>query len=189
MAFPRTSTGSTAKCDRPRTRQAERGVTRLRCVAVTAAATLLVASAAGGADPELLPPERAFRFSVRGLDPATIEARFAIVDGYYLYRDKLKFALEPGAFAAPPVLPPGKVKDDPFFGSVETYRGEVVVRLALATAAPGSTVTVTAESQGCADLGVCYPPQRQNLSVALPRPGAGPGAPVEATPARKSWFN
>lgn len=155
---------------------------------VAAAATLLATSVAA-TEPELLPPERAFRFSVRGLDPSTIEARFAIVDGYYLYRDKLKFALAPGALAAPPSLPPGKVKDDPFFGTVETYRGEVVVRLALATAAPGSTVTVTAESQGCADLGVCYPPQRQNISVALPRAGAGPGAPIDATPARKSWFN
>jgi thiol:disulfide interchange protein DsbD len=171
-------------------RQAERGIERLRRIGVVAAAaTLLGTTVATGADPELLPPERAFRFSVRGLDPTTIEARFAIVDGYYMYRDKLKFALAPGTLAAQPSLPPGKVKDDPFFGPVETYRGEVVVRLALATAAPGSKVTVTAESQGCADIGVCYPPQRQNLSVALPPAGAGPGAPVEATPARKSWFN
>ena len=171
----------------PTPRRADGAIAFTRRVAT--AATLLVATVVAGAEPELLPAEHAFRYSVRALDPMTIEARFAIVDGYYLYRDKLKFALAPGALAAPPSLPPGKVKDDPFFGPVETYRGEVVVRLALAAAAPGSTVTVTAESQGCADLGVCYPPQRQNLSVALPRTGAGPGAPVEATPPRKSWFN
>jgi thiol:disulfide interchange protein DsbD len=91
--------------------------------------------------------------------------------------------------AAPPVLPPGKVKDDPFFGSVETYREQLVVRLALAAPAPGSTVTVTAESQGCADAGVCYPPQRQTITVALPAAGAGPGATVEAVPPKKGWFN
>ena len=147
------------------------------------------APGAGAQEPKLLEPERAFSFSVRPLDPATVEARFAVAPGYYLYRDKLKFALAPAALAAPPVLPPGKVKDDAFFGSVETYRGQLVVRLALAAPTPGSTVTVTAESQGCADIGVCYPPQRQTITVALPAAGAGPGAVVEAAPAKKGWFN
>jgi thiol:disulfide interchange protein DsbD len=150
---------------------------------------LLAAMTASAQEPKLLEPERAFSFSVRPLDPTTIEARFAIANGYYLYRDKLRFALEPGTLAAPPVLPPGKVKEDQFFGRVETYRGQVVVRLALATPAPGATVTVKAESQGCADLGVCYPPQAQKITVALPEAGAGPGAAVDAVPPKKRWFN
>ena len=44
---------------------------------------------------------------------------------------------------------------------------------------------MTAESQGCADIGVCYPPQLQKITVALPAAGAGPGAPVEAVPAEE----
>lgn len=150
-----------------------------------------VATAARAQQADLLPAEQAFRFSVRPLDPASVEARFKIVDGYYLYRDRLKFALDGAPLAAPPGLPPGKVKEDPFFGSVETYRGEVAVRLALpAPAPPGSKVTVTAESQGCAEtVGVCYPPQVQKVQVSLPAAGAGPGATVDATPPRKKWFN
>ena len=58
-------------------------------------------------------------------------------------------------------MPPGKVKEDAFFGNVETYRGKIAVRLPLDGAQPGDTVTVKAESQGCADAGVCYPPQVQ----------------------------
>ena len=73
------------------------------------------AAAAVAQEPELLPPERAFSFSVRALDPAVVEARFAIASGYYLYRDKLKFGLESGPLASPPVLPPGKLKEDQFF--------------------------------------------------------------------------
>ena len=150
-----------------------------------------VALPAGAQD--VLPAERAFAYSVRGLDPATVEARFAIAPGYYVYRDRLKFSVASGqvpvVLAAAPVLPPGKVKEDPFFGTVETYRGEVSVRLALAAPAPGGTLTVTAESQGCADLGICYPPQRQSLELTLPATGAGPGAPVEFAPAKKKWFN
>ncbi len=149
----------------------------------------MLAACAAAQEPKLLEPERAFAFSVRALDPATVEARFAIASGYYLYRDRVKFSLESGALAAAPILPPGKVKDDPYFGKVETYRGDLVVRLPLATPAPGAMVTVSAESQGCADIGVCYPPQRQKVTVALPAQGAGPGAPVDATPPKKRWFN
>ena len=80
------------------------------------------------------------------------------------------------------------MKEDPFFGKVETYRGELVVRLPLSTSAPGTKVNVSAESQGCADAGVCYPAQLQKLSVPLPAAGAGAGPLVEAAPAKRSWF-
>lgn len=160
----------------------------LRKAAVAAAVAVSLAGAASAQEPKLLEPERAFSFSVRALDPATVEARFAVASGYYLYRDKLRFSVEPGALGAPPLLPPGKMKEDQFFGKVETYRGQLVVRLALGAPAPGSTVIVKAESQGCADIGVCYPPQIQTVAVALPATGAGPGALVEAAPAKKSWF-
>ena len=141
------------------------------------------------AETKLLAPERAFAFSVQALDPKTIEARFAIADGYYLYRDKLGFSVEPGVLVTAPTLPPGKIKDDEFFGRVATYRGRLAVRLSLDKPAPGQKITVRAQSQGCADAGVCYPPQVQNITVALPDTGARPGPPVDATPARKSWFN
>ena len=136
---------------------------------------------------KLLPNERAFAFSARGVDERTVEARFVIAEGYYLYRDKLKFTVEPGRIGLA-ALPPGKVKEDQFFGKVETYRTQVVVRLPLEAAAPGQAVTISAESQGCADLGVCYPPQVQKVAVALPVAGGRPGMPVEAAP-RKAWFN
>ena len=148
----------------------------------------LTLGAAIAQTPDLLAPERAFSFSARPLDSTTVEARFAIAKGYYLYRDKLALSLEPGALAAPPVLPPGKIKQDEFFGKVETYRGTLVLRVSLAAPAPGATVTVKAESQGCADLGVCYPPQVQKIALALPPVGAGPGPVVEFAPAKKTWF-
>ena len=106
-----------------------------------------------------------------------------------------KKKMDDGQFANPPAYPdmsgfsgPGKIKDDAFFGNVETYRGELAVRLPLDAAQPGAKVTVKAESQGCADAGVCYPPQVQSLTVALPARGARPGEPVSAMP-KKSWFN
>lgn len=149
----------------------------------------LWADAVGAAGPKLLEPERAFAFSVQALDDKTVEARFTIASGYYLYREKLHFSVEAATLASAPSLPSGVIKDDEFFGKVETYRGQLAVRLALQQQAPGSKVVVRAESQGCADAGVCYPPQAQNVTVTLPLPGMRPEAPVAATPTRKSWFN
>jgi thiol:disulfide interchange protein DsbD len=147
-----------------------------------AAAVWLAAATAVAADAELLPAEQAFRYSARALDNRTLEAVFVIADGYYLYRDKFGFAVAPdGAALGAPELPAGKVKTDQFFGKVETYRGTVVVKLPLAGAAPGQSVVLTADSQGCADVGVCYVPQVQTAAIKLaalaPASGAsGPGA-------------
>ena len=163
---------------------------RTRCrgiiphVLVVTALTLM-ASASAQVNP--LAPEKAFRFSARALDPHTVEARFSIADGYYLYRDKLHFAVEPAASGltiAP--LPNGKIKEDQFFGRVETYRGNLIVNLQLQATPPGQKVVVQAESQGCADLGICYPPNIQRVIVALPAAGSAP-TPLDETP-KKQWF-
>jgi thiol:disulfide interchange protein DsbD len=181
MAWPDISTGSPVKRVLP-----DRAARALLGVAFA----MTLAAGADAADPELLPPEQAFRFSARALDDRTLEARFAVADGYYLYREKLKFALEPEtAGFAVPQLPPGKVKEDQFFGKMETYRGKVVVKLPLPMPASGQSVVLTADSQGCADLGVCYPVNRQKVMLVLPAPGKGPSAVVEANPRKKSWFN
>jgi thiol:disulfide interchange protein DsbD len=159
-----------------------------RLFAWVAIAGLLGTSMAGHAQPTPLPPDKAFRFTARALNPQTVEARFNIADGYYLYRDKVRFVVEPkmAGFASPD-LPAGKVKDDEFFGKVETYRGSVTVNLDLKGTVPGQQVTVQAESQGCADIGICYPPNIQRVTLSLPAASAVPSSPGE--PAKKSWFN
>jgi thiol:disulfide interchange protein DsbD len=168
-----------------------------RCSAFVTCLAALVGAAGlglyvGAADAQLklLPAEDAFRFSARALDSRTVEASFAIADGYYLYREKLAFSTPtPGAALGPVSLPSGKVKEDRFFGRVETYRGRVVVPLAVENAAPGLEVTLRADSQGCADAGVCYPPNAQSITLTLPQPGGPPGPLIDATPPRKRWFN
>jgi thiol:disulfide interchange protein DsbD len=154
------------------------------------AAALAVATAAHAAEPKLLPAEEAFRFSARALDDRTVEVRFAVADGYYLYRDKFAFAVEPaGVAAGAPSLPAGKVKDDKFFGKVETYRGDLFIAVPLSASAAGQSLVIAADSQGCADLGVCYPVNRQKVTLAIPAVGKGPGPVVEAHPRKKQWFN
>lgn len=184
MVSPLISIGS-----RRKPRSAGTWRTGLRA-AGTGALVLVLAGSAAAAEPKLLPPEQAFRFSARALDARTLEARFTVADGYYLYRDKLKFAVAPDAAVLPKQeLPPGKLKEDQFFGKVETYRGVVVVKLPLDNAVAGQSIALSAESQGCADAGVCYPPNRQTITLTLPTGGKGPGPLVDATPPKKFWFD
>jgi len=131
---------------------------------------------------EFLDPEVAFKFSARALDANTLEARWQIADGYYMYRDKFKFELA-GATLGALQLPPGKTKQDEYFGKVETYLKDVRIALPIQRTPGATSVTLKATSQGCADAGLCYTPQTVSATIKLPAalPAATPTA--AATPA------
>jgi len=116
---------------------------------------------------DFLDPEVAFKFSARAVDADTLEARWQIVDGYYMYRDKFKFELVGGTLGSP-VLPAGKMKDDENFGRVEVYRNDVRIQLPIERGAGTTAVTLKATSQGCADAGLCYMPQTTSQLIQLP---------------------
>jgi thioredoxin:protein disulfide reductase len=121
---------------------------------------------AAGAD-DLLEPDKAFRFSARALDARTVEVRYGIADGYYLYRERFRFAAEPATVAlGQPEFPKGQIHEDKFFGKQETYRKEVRIRLPV-EAAGAERLKLQVTSQGCADLGVCYVPQVQSADLRL----------------------
>ncbi len=133
-------------------------------------ALALVAAAPGWAASadDLLEPEKAFRLSARALDPTAVEVRFDIADGYYMYRDRFGFAVAGGgATLGSPEFPKGQIKKDEFFGTTETYRKQVAIRIPVSGNAEKLALEVT--SQGCADVGVCYPPLTQKIEV---RPAA-----------------
>ena len=119
----------------------------------------------GGSADNLLEPEKAFRFGARAT-PGGIEVEFAIADGYYMYRDKFRFAAEgnPGVHLGAPEFPPGARHKDEFFGEVETYRKQVRIRL---PAQGEGRFDLKVVSQGCADVGVCYVPMESRASLQL----------------------
>ena len=122
---------------------------------------LLLIALFGGAAPaqaeaQYLDPALAFKFSASMLDQRTISVRYEVADGYYLYRERFKFAAT-GATLGAPKYPPGKVKyDETFQKDVESYRKTVTIQIPVQASGP---FTLTATSQGCADAGLCYPPQ------------------------------
>jgi thiol:disulfide interchange protein DsbD len=133
------------------------------------------------ADDDFLPPDAAFRFSARMADAHTVVVNYAIADGYYMYRERFQFAAE-GARLGDPVIPPGKVKfDETFQKNVETYHGGVEIRMPVEGSGP---FTLKATGQGCADKGLCYPPQEATARLVAgdsdagqPQSSAAPGLP------------
>ena len=128
----------------------------------------------------LLPPHKAFRIDAVSPERNTIEVRFDIEDGYYLYRERFKFD-SPDAKLGAAVLPAGKMKKDETFGDVEVYYHEVVARLPVDAAAGVQTLKLNVTSQGCADIGVCFPPYTKAVEVTL---GAAVGSPAPGAAAR-----
>ena len=141
----------------------------------------LLFSSLAGAEP-LLPASMAFRPQARALDGQTIEVRFAIAKGYYLYRDKFRFSLAPESVQpGAPHFPDGVEKLDDTFGKVQVYFDEVSIRLPVVRNSAGVLpLELTVTSQGCAEIGVCYPPQKQSLNVELPEQLGAPATSDES---------
>jgi thiol:disulfide interchange protein DsbD len=144
---------------------------------LTTCLLVILALPAAGAE-EFLKPDEAFRVSATP-EGDRIRVSWDIADGYYLYRAKIRFQTDtPGTELGNPRFPPAQTREDPFFGEVEIYRGETSIDVPL-KATEGGTVTLEARSQGCADAGLCYPPHRQTLLVAVaptaPPPALDPG--------------
>jgi thioredoxin:protein disulfide reductase len=142
----------------------------------------------GGGAPELLEPEKAFRFAARGADGG-IEVTFAIAEGYYMYRDKFRFALEgePGVRLGSAEVPRGIAHRDEFFGETEVFRKHVRIRVPVeGGGTEGRTVRLAVTSQGCADAGVCYVPMESKATIRLAslsadRPAAAPPLSIFAS--------
>ena len=138
-------------------------------------ASLLAAAPAIAADFELPPVDEVFVLSAQATARDRIEVRWKIADGYYLYRHRTSVKTGAAFADARLALPDGKKHRDEFFGDVETYRRQLVGVVTGTPTATATGVTLTVKYQGCADAGVCYPPQTRTLSVALPQAEAGGG--------------
>jgi thiol:disulfide interchange protein DsbD len=142
----------------------------------------------GAADDAALPPEQAFVYEAIGYDAGTALVRVTAKPGYYLYKEKFDFTVS-GAegFTIRSVdLPEGVVKDDPEFGPVPVYYGEVEIPVRFSRpAGPATEVSLEAGFQGCRDGDICYPPMRRSVTFEMPA-ATGALADPAAAPAPAS---
>jgi thioredoxin:protein disulfide reductase len=114
---------------------------------------------------DLLPVDEAFAIDSK-LDDGELVVGWDIADGYYMYRHAFRFeSASEGLELGEPNIPSGEQTVDEFFGETETYRDRVEIRIPVVTAPDDGRVRVDVRSQGCADLGVCYPPHRQQVDL------------------------
>ena len=125
------------------------------------------AALAAGAD--YLEPEQAFRGQARSVDAQTIELRIDVAPDYHLYRERVSVELDDagaGTQLGAVTLPRGKVERDANFDrDVEVLHGAVPIRVAMARAERDFRLRVT--YQGCADEGLCYPPQSALVQASV----------------------
>lgn len=134
-----------------------------------------VADLLQSSDDDFLPPDQAFKLTVRPTGPDRVEVQWQIAEGYYLYRKRMGFSSD----SAPLQLgeaqfPKGDLKQDEFFGEMEVYHHSVTASLPIIRTAGGAaTLALTVKYQGCAEAGLCYNPLTKVINVSLPASNDG----------------
>lgn len=138
-------------------------------------ALLLTAIAALSQPAAPLDVDEAFALSA-ARDGETLQLRWRIAPGYYLYRDH--FRVTQGADEVTAKISKGVPKEDPGFGPVEVIFDEAV-----ATFTPESGEPIRVDYQGCQDGGICYRPEARMIApdtLAVTNAVSGFVAPVAA---------
>ncbi|KPN74688.1 protein-disulfide reductase DsbD [Neisseria sp. 74A18] len=129
---------------------------------------------------KLLPPEQAFIPQVNVTD-AGINVQFAVAEGYYLYQSKIMAETDPEGLLANPQFSRGEEKEDEFFGKQTVYHHAAQVNWPYTK--PQNNYRLTVKYQGCAEVGVCYPPTETSFDIkgsglyqadAMPQEGKNP---------------
>ena len=131
---------------------------------------------------DLLPVDDAFTMNARFDKPNELTVAWQIAPDYYLYRDKLTFAVNGRISLGAPTLPAGEPHTDDNFGDVEVFRDYVEIKVPFARASPDALdVEITAGFQGCKDDSICYPPGEQFMSLVLPATSEFPASAAPAS--------
>ena len=115
-----------------------------------------------------LDPDTAFVLSIQPIADNQLRAVFQIANGYYLYRQKIRFeSMDASSPLGQYTLPPGEMQDDEYFGRVSIYPQDVAVNLPLLNQRSSNEVVIKASYQGCAKKGICYSPIEKIIPVVF----------------------
>lgn len=126
-----------------------------------------------------LPVHQAFQVQLIANRPEALVLRFIAADGYYLYRHRFAARAEPASVALGPLqIAPGRIKDDPYFGRVEVHHGIVDLGIPLNNPTQ-QAFTLVVRYQGCAEQGLCYPPEEMRFTIDPTTAVAATSAPSQ----------
>lgn len=112
-------------------------------------------------DDDFLETSEVFKITPAQKDDGEFLIQSVIADAYYIYRKSLRL-VDVNGNDVTLKLPSGIAKHDEFFGDTEVYLGKTLsMRISQSVRTP-----LTLHWQGCAEAGICYPPQ--TIKVLLP---------------------
>ena len=141
------------------------------CAIAALAATPLQAQVM---DSEFLPPGEAFKVEAVAEGADRVRVDFLVTPGYYLYRHRMNFAVDTATGPVAATLgaadiPTGEWKEDEFFGRQQVFLESMSVTVPVSRAPGGALeLPLVVGLQGCAEAGLCYPPEKRRMKVLLP---------------------
>ena len=127
--------------------------------------------AADEAVPAFLPAEQAFVMSATYDGGDLIRLNWDIAPGCYLYEHRFAVQTEAGAVLNQRPLAPGIEKVDPYFGKVTAYYRTAPRAVQVDRLPSGAQATLLVRYQGCAEAGICYPPDQRSIQLTSGVPG------------------
>lgn len=98
-------------------------------------------------------------------DGSAIYIGIDIADDYYLYRHQFSVSSKTDAVSLDePLLPQGTFTTDEFMGDVYVFRDKLVFETPFSPSYSGP-IDIELTFQGCADAGLCYPPETISLEA------------------------
>ena len=128
---------------------------------------------------EFLPVREAYQLDGALTSDGQLRLYWRIAEGYYLYQHAFKVVTQGAELGdtLPLDFPPAIAKTDEFFGDVSVYYDEVDLRTSLARGGESQTLAIT--YQGCADAGLCYPPETEYLQVNVASGSVSPASAAD----------
>ncbi|MGO1500357.1 MAG: protein-disulfide reductase DsbD [Marinobacter sp.] len=113
-----------------------------------------------GNNSDFLPVDQAFEYSLEDNNDGTVTLRWNIAPDYYLYRERMTVEGN-NAVLDNVAFPSGKTITDEFFGDSEVYFNQAEILITT-----GDATALSLTWQGCAEAGLCYPPQSVNVDFS-----------------------
>jgi len=137
------------------------------------------------------PADQAFQATASAAGPDAVRIDWQIADGCYLYRNRIKVKAQGAVPVGTLALPEGEPHTDEYFGPQQIYHHALSATLPVTrTAGSGAmSVAVDVSYQGCAEVGLCYPPTTRTLNVSLPPAPAAGGGTAGAPGDRPSFLD
>ncbi len=118
------------------------------------------------ANASLLPANEAFQLNAQIVEDK-VELTWSIASGYFVVKESIEISTAESNQLGASIFPQAIPTVDAFLGNINIYRGEQSVVLPISSENT-SDLALSVVFDGCADLGICYPPITKNITLSTP---------------------